>query len=302
MAESRASLGLGANTYEFDFFNGAQISVYVGDILIDDIYTIEYQVEQSKRPVYGYASQYYHKAAPGQIMVRGSFAISFKEANYLIATLSRFAEDKAPIDAAAHKAINKGTKNVASSVAQSMGMVGGDLMAEEIDKVYHVKRESIERFLEREKNVREGLGAAGMVGAAGMAGVVPSDLSDVAKNNPVPAAAERYKFYRELAALPDQAFEDAAEVFEDMLWQEPTENFQSSNASTHQDGMTNNYRRADQYPPIDIYIVYGDLSNAAANHTMKKIIDVDIVGEGQQISVDGQVIMEGYSFIAKNVA
>lgn len=297
MAESRASLGLGANTYEFDFFNGAQISVYIGDILLDDIYTIEYQVEQSKRPVYGYASQYYHKAAPGQIMVRGSFAISFKEANYLIATLSRYTQDNPPItqrDLISTRKVGGDNQPGISRYTTTDGNVGD----RKYD--YYIKRESIERFLEREKNVA--VINASLAGAAGMAGIDPSALSDVAKNSPIAPAAERYKFYRELAALPDQAFEDAAEVFEDMLWQEPTEDFKSGNASTHKDGMTNQYRRADQYPPIDIYIVYGDLSNAAANHTIKKIIDVDIVGEGQQISVDGQVIMEGYSFIAKNVA
>ena len=38
--------GFNENVYEFDFYSGAQISIYIGDVLIDDINSIQYNVVQ----------------------------------------------------------------------------------------------------------------------------------------------------------------------------------------------------------------------------------------------------------------
>ena len=86
----KPDLGFNTTTYEFDYFSGSQIGVYLGDILIDDIAGIQYNLSQSKRPVYGYASQYWHVVPSGQIIVEGAFSVPFKEAGYLPIILAEY--------------------------------------------------------------------------------------------------------------------------------------------------------------------------------------------------------------------
>ena len=232
--------------YEFDYFSGSQIGVYIGDILVDDIMSIQFNVAQSKRPIHGYASQYYHTLADGQVLVQGQFAIPFKEADYLLAVLQRYRDHATPIE------------DVYSPTS-----------GRRMDR-QKVLRENIERYIERTSRD--------------------------------PNLANPYELALDLSALRDEAFEDMAEQFEDLLWQVPKEKFLEPNVSPHGMFFSDYTRRADQYPPFDIFVLYGDIANAAANHTIKRLVDVSILGQGQAISVGGEPIIEVYSFIAKNLA
>ena len=115
-----------------------------------------------------------------------------------------------------------------------------------------------------------------------------------------------YQMYGDLAALSDEAFENTAEIFEDVLWKNNKEDFRTGNlplaARKYFSDPPATHRRADQYPPSDIFILYGDITNAAANHTIKKLINVSILGQGQVIMVGGEPIREQYRFIAQNLA
>lgn len=243
------SLGVNRMSYEFDYFSGSQIGIYIGDLLIDDIDSIQFSVTQTKRPIYGYGSQYFHTVADGQVLVEGVFAIPFKEADYILAALARYRDTSAPI----------------SDLLGPVGLIPG---SKTTPTEYLVKRENIERR---------------MMNAA------KKDLPD-------------YEMYNELAALPDEKFEAAAETFEDVLWQQPALDFLSDNILPGKAGSSDDYaRRADQYPPFDIFILYGDIANAAANHTIKKLLSVSIIGQGQAIAVGGEPIREQYRFIARNL-
>ena len=239
---------LGNNTiaYEFDYFSASQMSIYIGNILIDDISSIQFTVSQSKRPIYGYASQYFHTLADGQVLVEGQFSVPFKEADYILASLQRYQENLPPITIGKKQKVQVSQKNI------------------ELYMDNHTQKDTT-------------------------------------------------KLYNDLAALNDQDFENAAEKFQDMLWKTDdmkrdskflTGN-QSLNFADFYPGETNplvdNYRRADQYPLFDIYILYGDLSNSAANTTIKKLIDVSILGQGQSIVISGEPIQESYNFIARNL-
>ena len=248
------SLGTNRTTYEFDYYSGSQIGIYIGDLLIDDVDSIQYSVAQTKRPIYGYASQYWHTVADGQVLVEGVFSIPFKEADYIIAALHKYAEDHAPI-------------SYLKSDIPNTPIVGTSAPRD-----YDVKRENIERRM----------------------------MNAATKGIP------DHQLYTDLASLPDEAFEAAAEAFEDILWQSPEQDFLTGNLSKSSRSLYGDapgtHRRADQYPSVDIYILYGDIANAAANHTIKKLIDVSIIGEGQAITVGGQPIGEQYRFIAQNLA
>lgn len=67
----------------FSYYSGSQISIWFGDIWVDDILQISWQYEQGKRPIYGYASQYFDAVAKGQILIQGNFTVNFREKGYI---------------------------------------------------------------------------------------------------------------------------------------------------------------------------------------------------------------------------
>ena len=75
--------------YNLDYYSGAQAAVFFEDVLIDEVTSLQWTVQQNKVPIYGYASQTFDEMAKGTIIVQGSFSINFVEAGYLWATLDR---------------------------------------------------------------------------------------------------------------------------------------------------------------------------------------------------------------------
>jgi len=71
----------------FDFYSGSQISIWFGNILIDDINSIQWVRSQSKMPIYGYASQLFDAVADGVVIIQGSFSINFRQQGYIPAVL-----------------------------------------------------------------------------------------------------------------------------------------------------------------------------------------------------------------------
>ena len=67
----------------FSYYSGSQISIWFGDIWVDDISDISFQYNQEKRPIYGYASQYFDAVAKGQVFIQGGFVVNFKERGYI---------------------------------------------------------------------------------------------------------------------------------------------------------------------------------------------------------------------------
>jgi hypothetical protein len=265
-ASNAGSLVNQVTAYEFDYFSGTQIQIYIGDILIDDAYSIQFQATQTKRPIYGYGSQYFHTVADGQVLVEGSFAVSFKEADYILATLDYYRQAMAPIE-------------IGQTDARE-GYLGDELgLNLNSQNEHRVRRENIERRIQRLYHENQSEKEGGLHLGAG-----------------------EFDLARDLAALDDQQFEDFAETFEDVLWNKPEADFLSGNIKINEYNLGTDVRRADQYPPFDIYILYGDIANKAANHTIKKLIDVSIVGQGQAITVGGEPVAEFYRFIAKNLA
>lgn len=88
--EPPVSLNIGYNSpaqqydiNKFSYYSGSQITVWFGDILIDDIVSIQWVRSQSKRPIYGYASQQFDAVANGTVMIQGNFSINFRQSGYL---------------------------------------------------------------------------------------------------------------------------------------------------------------------------------------------------------------------------
>lgn len=66
-----------------DYFSGADVTIYFGDIFVDDITGLEFTLQERVLPVYGYNSYTYDSVARGQRLIQGSFTIAFREAGYI---------------------------------------------------------------------------------------------------------------------------------------------------------------------------------------------------------------------------
>ncbi len=74
----------GRRVYRYDAVTGAQISVYFGThTLVDDATAIQFALTQSKKPVYGYHSQYFDAVAKGVVIVHGRLFVNFIHQGYL---------------------------------------------------------------------------------------------------------------------------------------------------------------------------------------------------------------------------
>lgn len=68
------------------------MSVYFGDLWIDDLAGLEYGLQEMVRPVYGYASRTWDVFARGTRIVVGTFRLAFKEAGYLYRALDHIGQ------------------------------------------------------------------------------------------------------------------------------------------------------------------------------------------------------------------
>jgi len=272
---------VGGTRYEYDWFSGSQISLMIGDVVIDNAVSISFDVSQSKTPVFGYASQYYTFVSDGKVLVQGSLVIGFKEAGYLLWPIKRYSD------------LNQIDQWTSPRYSVENGQVVRGYDPSEGDNPFQFRSaaDAAHRKKVMEANVEQ------MTNWSGEG----SGYRDSLDHN---------RFWRELGALPDNKFEAWAEVFEDVLWygSDPKNAAMRDklfSGNIRPDGIIDeetvlSHRRADQYPQTDIWIVYGDISRPAANHTVKKLLDVSFLGQSQVIEVSGEPIYETYQFIAKN--
>jgi hypothetical protein len=270
---------LGETAYEYDWFSGSQINLMLGDVLIDTCVGIQYDVSQSRTPIYGYGSQYYTFVADGKVLVSGSFTIAFKEAGYLFWPIQRFINRKVQ---------GEWTTPRYSTDKQGRPIRGYDTT--QGDGTFTNAAQEARKKKTMKANVEQMLDW---------------------QHGPERVGSRYNRFWQELGAMEDDRFEDWAEVFEDSIWYgsdnaNPLMRDQlfSNNIEEHleiDDEDVLSHRRADQYPPIDIWITYGDMSRQSVNHTVKKIMDVSFTGQSQVIEISGEPTYETYQFIARNV-
>jgi len=291
--------GIGSFAYEYDWFSGSQIGVMIGDVLIDSAVALSFNVEQTKTPIYGYANQYYTFVADGHVIVQGTLTVAFKEAGYLLWPMQRFQEKAGIVNsitaAGNDEALSLFRSQLSSSPrysVDSQGKIINSYNPQESGYSLAAASKAARRKQVMEANVEQMLG-----------------WEETANQN---RQNRQYnQFWRELGALPDNAFEDWAEVFEDAIWygsdiSNPTvrdklfsKNIDKKTQITNENVLR--HRRVDQYPQIDMWIVYGDMSHHPANHTVKKILDLSFTGQSQSIEISGQPVYEQYNFIARNL-
>lgn len=89
------------------YFSSIDADLYFGDQYIDEVVSIQWQVQQNVLPIFGYNSYTFDDIAVGNRIVNGQFAVNYTESNYLtkvmkaMKKISRqmYGEDKPAISA-----------------------------------------------------------------------------------------------------------------------------------------------------------------------------------------------------------
>jgi hypothetical protein len=284
---------LGNTVYEYDYYSGSQCLVYFEDVLVDDTVRIAWNVEQSRTPIYGYASKYYNALAEGVIIAYGSIWIAFKEAAYLPIVLRHIAsrrDEGSRWFATPARAPERGSE-FSTSLLRSSQLWEGTGTEGGARQSGRVQRASIERMIAARERDR----SSGSSGEGSQDGDGDRDLDNL---------------LTQLGAMDDAEFENVAEMFEDAVWY---------GGNNPQDGrgdvlsgqfgggeMTDeqalSYRRVDQFPPFDILVTFGDMNNSAANHTVHRIMSAEFVNtEFAGVDPTGDPVIVRHDFIARNV-
>ena len=72
-----------ASRYPFEYFAGANTVVYLDNFPLLECAGFSYEISESKRPIYGYASRLYDAIARGQVIVQGTLLINYVHQDYL---------------------------------------------------------------------------------------------------------------------------------------------------------------------------------------------------------------------------
>lgn len=257
--------------YSTEYFSGSQVGIYIGDILVDEVTSLSFEVQQSRRPLFGYADQYYRALSKGQVFIQGQFTINFKEAGYLWLVLDTY---KKTIDGGSGKLFTP------------------------FDSSQTVEQRNIEQIINGETTTAQRNAALKTLAQALAQDPKGASITDDTTLNTLQditaSAASSLGGFSSISrslGVPGNA-ESILESFEDAVWQKDQYTLDDMN------------RRADDpdLNPFDIYIAYGDFAgDNRVNHTIRKLSDVAIVGTSQQIVIDGLPIQETYTFIARNM-
>lgn len=76
--------------FDNEYFTGAQVQIFLGDALIDEIVGLQFETIANKTPRYGYASTYFDGVSQGVHITRGTFSINYKFNGYMFAALDRY--------------------------------------------------------------------------------------------------------------------------------------------------------------------------------------------------------------------
>lgn len=284
-------------TYPYDYYCGTNAKVFFGDIWVDDIVTIQYNIKQDKEPIYGYASQNFDAIARGTIIVQGSFTIAFKEMGYLNVVTN-------VLESQLQRSISTEMKR---KIQKKFDMVAGGSGAFD---------PGLDRFIGGQGKDNYVYAPTGQPEIIRQQQTIEDILMYKKEGNVVSSGLSTD------TGLPtnDRDFEDFAELLEDTIWGD-------SNGRPYTT-QSRNFRRADEFDyhwegnrdaggikvaektengeanyakVLNIMITFGDINDFRAEHTMVVLNDVHIVNTAMVVAPTGEPIGETYFFIARDV-
>lgn len=286
--------GIRQGIYNVEYFAGSTGAIYIGDVWVDEVTSFSYSVHQTRRPIYGYASQLFDDVSKGNVLVQGTFSINFKEAGYLWLVLNRYKEVMTGKPDAIYKnAGNSGARGEFDSPFVSSNK--NEVNRQNIEQIVNGE---VSTFV-RNRQLQALTDAWGNLQAAGAEDILQAERSRQSASLGGYASDARRS-----AARGDTnvgSAEGVFEEFEDAVWGKRS--VAKGTAALGQE-LDQQHRRADDpyLNPFEIYLVHGDfLGSDYDNHTIQRLRDVYILGSSRQEVIDGQPIQEVYSFIARNL-
>lgn len=267
-------------TYPYDYYSGTDAKIFFGDIWVDDIVTIQYNVNQTKTPIWGYASQHFDAVAKGQIIVQGTLSIAFKETGYL---------------------------NIIQTLLERQRLVSGS-KTEQALKEYKLKAErGIAKFI---PGLETELTSDGDPGVVYSANGTPSFIR---QSQTIEQILQSKLISADLGngfgvGEKQRDFEDFAELLEDSIWGDangrPYETKPKLKRADEFDYDKNGGIKTGRSPYSDvlnIVLTFGDINDFRAEHTIISLNDVHFQSQSMVISPDGNPIAETYTFFARDI-
>jgi len=291
-------------TYPYDYFSGTDCKVFFGDIWVDDIITVQYNITQSKSPIYGYASQYYQGIALGQILVNGVLTIAFKEVGYLNTIMALLESQRNRADASINKKFNKIKENFNDTQTPFIPGVtdifnaGGQSSSEVRTTSINYNPNGTPDIIRSQQTIESILiDKKGIVGEG--------FVSDYFGDNKT------------------RDFEDVAELLEDTIWGDSDGrpfndwskyprikradefDYMSSSGGKISNGdfpLGIKVPKGQDYTDcLNILLTFGDINDFRAEHTLIALNDIHFTGQTLICSPDGNPIAEQYTFFARNI-
>lgn len=271
----------GLNVTDPVYFASNQALLFLGEALIDEVVSIQYQLNNSKVPVYGYNSEYYSVAARGKILVQGQLVLNYIDPDYLTAAITNYFSSKS-------EKLRKKISDVSKT-----GMTGGYL-----NPLLHNDKTPFPTQLEsRNKDLL---------------------VKDFLTNERVLENQILKSFSQRIAADPASA-KSIIQEYKKKFWKkaeadnrdraENKSSYPNTGAIHHSFGASNSdsvdllsdfFRsRPDQLRPFNIVVYHGLPSNPYSLYRI--LVDVDLTSVGQAITMTSDNQLESYSFIAKNL-
>lgn len=267
-----------SNYMDKDFYSGSQAGMFIGNMFVDDVYNVQFQVQAGLRPVYGFKSANFDILLRENEIVAGSFTINFKEAAYLYLILKEYNKRKSYLDRSAPN-LGKDRQAILAEEAMKQAKMAVSRDPRRFDSYYSATIEDTLRY--------------------------SSPTSEGVSKSAAEYDSEMTNALQRMRKVSDSNFEDRAEALEDMIWGEANPNnidtgdplnFKNdppSTAPTHFRGL--------QETPFNITMTYGDFTSNAHNHTLRVIRDIMLTGSNQVVDMSGRPIQEQYTFIARKV-
>ncbi len=257
-------------TYDQEYFSSTQMNIYIGDVLVDEITSLSFTVQEKKRPHYGYNSRLFDAVSKGTVIVEGQFSINFKESYYLFNVLDRYAAQ-----------IGEAGRLLPWVATQGYRAAQGGEVSRGGATRYHLDGTAHRGTLTR-NNIETQLWVDGLLKNGG-------PEREISKE-------QEQEYYQHLSGFttPSGALgvaENMYERFEDAIWGEQSPDKESRL-------ITN-----EKYNNFNVLVTYGDFNrNDRVNHTVKELQGVYITGCHQSEQIDGFPVQEYYTFFARNLA
>lgn len=130
-----ASENIYPNSVDGKYFTATQARIYVGNLFLDELVSIQYTDQRNQIPVYGYSSKRFDALGSGKGLVQGQLALNFVTKGYLYTVLDEFNTLNAkgiPSAIAANASLMatavQQSKALAGQIAQSTTAAQGDTL------------------------------------------------------------------------------------------------------------------------------------------------------------------------------